>query len=123
MSLQPSGLTLSNPAPTNPVKGFQEAYQFKVSYQLPSGHYQGEAVCHISNYYGGCVMAMTAALSESTQWAAYASWLPLVSRQIAATNGAAFGMRGIMQQNLQNSIAFGEALQAYRTWSAKNGRR
>jgi hypothetical protein len=118
MALQPSGLTLSNATPSKPVTGFQEAYQFSVSYQLPSGSYRGEAVCHISNYYGGCVMAMTAALSESTQWSSYASWLPPVSRLIAATNGAAFGMRGIMQQNLQNSIAFGEAMQAYRTWSA-----
>lgn len=120
MALQPNGLTLSEPVRANPVKGFQEAWQFQVSYRLLSGRYVGEAVCHISNYYGGCVMAMTAAISEDTQWASYASWLPEVSRQIAATNGAAFGMRGIMQQNLQNSVAFGEAMKAYRSWSQKN---
>jgi len=119
MALQPNGLSVSDPVRANPVKGFQEAYQFQVSYSLPSGNYRGEAVCHVSNYYGGCVMAMTAAMSDDTQWSSYASWLPQVSRQIAASNGAAFGMRGIMQQNLQNSIAFGEAAKAYRSWSSQ----
>jgi len=117
MAMQPNGLSVTQPIQTSPIKGFQEAYQYQVSYDLPGGHYKGEAVCHISNYYGGCVMAMTAALSESTQWPSYATWLPQVSRQVAATNGAAFGMRGIMQQNLQNSVAFGEAMKAYRSWS------
>jgi|GEM_PF-849434 len=120
MALQPNSLTLSEPVRANPVKGFQEAWQFQVAYNLPGGRYVGEAVCHISNYYGGCVMAMTAAISENSQWSSYVSWLPQVSRQIAATNGAAFGMRGIMQQNLQNSIAYGEAMKAYRSWSQKN---
>ncbi|MBS1663994.1 MAG: hypothetical protein JST68_23315 [Bacteroidetes bacterium] len=119
MSLRPNSLNLSNPVRTNPVQGFQEAYLFQVAYTLPSGKYVGEAVCHITNYYGGCVMAMTAALSETTQWASYSTWLPQVSRQISATNGAAFGMRGVMQQNLQNSVAFGEAMKAYRDWSAQ----
>lgn len=117
MAMQPSGLSLSEPTSTAPVKGFQEAYKFQVSYQLASGSYVGEAVCHITNYYGGCVMAMTAAIAERSQWPDYANWLPQVSRQIAATNGAAFGMRGVMQQNLQESKAFGEAMRSYREWS------
>lgn len=36
------------------------------------------------------------------------------------TNGAAFGMRGIMAQNLQNSTANAQAAQEYRDWSQKN---
>ncbi|MFT3704387.1 MAG: hypothetical protein QM802_18610 [Agriterribacter sp.] len=117
MAMQPRNLSISEPVRAIPVHGFQEAWQFQVSYMLPGGHYVGEAVCHITNYYGGCVMAMTAAISEQSQWTSYASWLPQVSRQISALNGAAFGMRGVMQQNLQNSIAFGEAMKAYRSWS------
>lgn len=120
MAMQPNNLSLSQPVSVSPVRGFQEAYQFQVSYMLPSGQYVGEAVCHVNNYYGGCVMAMTAAIAERSQWSAYSSWLPQVSRQISALNGAAFGMRGIMQQNLKNSVAFGEALQAYRSWSNEN---
>jgi hypothetical protein len=65
-------------------------------------------------------MALTAALSTADQWGGYASWLPQVADQVSATNGAAFGMRGIMQQNLQNSKAFGEAARQYRDWSQKN---
>lgn len=117
MALQPQGLSLSEATSTTPVKGFQEAYRFQLSYQLASGSYVGEAVCHITNYYGGCVMAMTAAIAERSQWQSYASWLPQVSRQLSATNGAAFGMQGVMQQNLQESKAFGEAMRSYREWS------
>jgi hypothetical protein len=65
-------------------------------------------------------MAMTAALSEGSQWNGYASWLPLVAEQISASNGAAFGRRGIMAQNLRNSTAYAEAAQKYRDWSQKN---
>ena len=64
-------------------------------------------------------MAMTAALSEASQWPGYSSWLPLVADQISASNGAAFGMRGIMAQNLQNSRAYAQAAQQYRDWSQR----
>ena len=43
-----------------------------------------------------------------------------VADQVSATNGGAFGMRGVMQQNLQNSAAIGEAARQYRDWSQKN---
>jgi hypothetical protein len=65
-------------------------------------------------------MAVTAALSEARQWPAYATWLPLVAAQVSARNGAAFGMRGVMQQNLQNSTAYAQAAREYRDWSQKN---
>ena len=70
--------------------------------------------------YDSATMAMTAALSAVDQWGGYASWLPQVADQVSALNGAAFGMRGVMQQNLQNSAAYGEAARQYRDWSQKN---
>ncbi len=65
-------------------------------------------------------MAMTAARSEASQWPGYASWLPLVAEQISAINGAAFGRRGIMAQNLKNSTTYAEAARQYRDWSERN---
>ncbi len=65
-------------------------------------------------------MAVTAALSEARQWQGYSSWLPLVAAQVSARNGAAFGMRGIMAQNLQNSTEYARAAQEYRNWSQRN---
>jgi len=43
-----------------------------------------------------------------------------VAEQISATNGAAFGRRGVMAQNLQNSMAYADAAQRYRDWSQQN---
>jgi hypothetical protein len=117
MALQPANLQLSQPSQGQAVIGFQYAYTYGVSYQVNGVMYKGVATCHIAPYYGGCTMAITAAISESSQWPSYASWLPKVSQQIAATNGAAFGMRGVMQQNLRNSVAYAEAAKEYRNWS------
>jgi hypothetical protein len=44
----------------------------------------------------------------------------LVAAQVSARNGAAFGARGVMQQNLQNSTAYAQAAREYRDWSQKN---
>lgn len=63
---------------------------------------------------------MTAALSIANQWSGYSSWLPQVADQVSTLNGAAFGARGVMQQNLRNSVAYGEAARQYRDWSQKN---
>src|SRR5205814_3583160 len=76
--------------------------------------------CHIYPAYDSAVMAMTAALSEASQWPGYASWLPMVAEQVSATNGAAFGRRGIMAQNLRESKAYAEAARQYRDWSQRN---
>lgn len=118
-ALRPANLQVGQPQQAGPVHGFQYAYSYPVSYTANGHSYRGLATCHVSPYYGGSVMAMTAAISESSQWAGYSSWLPAVSRQIAASNGAAFGMRGLMQQNLRNSMAFAEAAKEYRNWSAQ----
>ncbi len=120
MALQPENLRLGPPQQVAPIAGFTQAYQYEVSYAVRGAPCRGIVKCHVYPAYDSAVMVMTAALSEASQWPGYASWLPLVADQISATNGAAFGRRGIMAQNLKNSVAFGEAAQKYREWSQKN---
>jgi len=120
MAIQPEQLQVSRPISSKPIVGFSQAWQFEVTYFVQSAPCKGRVTCHIQPAYDSCVMAMTAALSDATQWDDYANWLPLVAEQVSATNGSAFGMRGIMQQNLNNSMAFAEAAQRYRDWSSRN---
>ena len=120
MALQVENLQLGPPRPATPIAGFSGAYQFDVAYSIRGVACRGVVKCHVYPAYDSAVMAMTAALSVATQWQGYASWLPLVAEQIAATNGAAFGRRGIMAQNLKNSMAYAEAARQYRDWSQKN---
>lgn len=117
LALNPQGLQLGSPQPAQPATGFQNAYAFPVQYAVDGVPAQGLAICHVYAYYGGAVMAMTAALSEARQWPGYSSWLPLVAAQISATNGGAFGIRGMMAQNLRNSRELGVAAQRYREYS------
>jgi len=118
-AMQPQGLQLGQAQPAQPIAGFQQAVAMPLQYHARGRTYLGIATCQINQYYGGMVMAMTAAIAEASQWPQYASWLPQVSTSVAATNGAAFGIRGVMQQNLQNSITFGNALREYREWSQR----
>ena len=120
MSLQPQGLQLGAPRPVRPIAGFAQAWEFPVAYSVGGAPCRGLATVHIAPAYDSAVMAMTAALSEARQWEGYAPWLPLVAAQVAARDGAAFGMRGVMQQNLQNSAAYAQAAKEYRAWSQKN---
>lgn len=120
MALQPQNLQVGNGQAVAPIAGFQQAYAFPVTYAIGGVACQGLVKCHVAPYYGGQTMAMTAALSEARQWPGYSSWLPLVADQIAAHDGAAFGMRGVMQQNIDNSKAYAEAARQYREWSQKN---
>jgi len=120
MALRPQTLQLGAPRPVQPIAGFARALEFPVSYVVDGVPCRGIATLHIAPAYDSAVMAMTAALSDARQWDGYATWLPLVSRQVAASNGAAFGMRGIMAQNLQNSTAYAEAARQYRDWSQRN---
>jgi hypothetical protein len=120
MSIQPQGLQLSAPRQAKPIAGFSQAYEFQVTYTIGGVPCRGLATLHIAPAYDSAVMAMTAALSEARQWQGYSSWLPLVAAQVAAKNGAAFGARGVMQQNLQNSAAYAQAAKEYRDWSQKN---
>ena len=120
MAIQPEQLQLSQSVSVKPIPDFSQSWQFEVTYFVESAPCKGRVTCHIQPAYDSSVMAMTAALSDATQWADYANWLPLVADQISAINGAAFGTRGIMQQNLANSTAFAEAAQRYRDWSSQN---
>jgi hypothetical protein len=119
-ALQPQNLQLSQPRRSTPISGFATAYEFDVIYSIRGVPSRGLVKCHIATAYDSAVLVMTAALSEATQWDGYATWLPLVAEQISATNGAAFGKRGIMAQNLQNSTAYAEAARQYRDWSQRN---
>jgi hypothetical protein len=120
MALQPQNLQIGQPRQVAPAASFAYANQFDVSYVAGGVSCRGVATCNVAPAYDTAVMAMTAALSDASQWDGYSSWLPLVAGQIAATNGAAFGMRGIMAQNLQNSTAYAEAARQYRDWSQRN---
>ncbi|MGE0313503.1 MAG: rhodanese-like domain-containing protein [Lautropia sp.] len=119
-AIRPRGLELGAPRQARPVAGFGEAVEFDVRYWSDAGEHRGVAKVSMARGYDSAVMAMTASLSTAVHWPAYAGWLPLVADQIAATDGAAFGRRGIMQQNLRNSTAFGEAAREYRDWSQRN---
>ena len=120
MALRPQSLQLSEPRQAMPVAGFQQAYEFDVSYSARGIACLGVAKVSIARSYDTVTMAMTAALTVAEQWKGYSKWLPQMAEQISATDGAAFGMRGIMQQNLQNSTAFAQAAREYRGWSQKN---
>jgi hypothetical protein len=120
LALGPDNLQIGQPVQASPVAGFSRAYQFEVTYEIRGVACRGRVKCHVATSYDSSVLAMTAALSEATQWVGYATWLPLVADQVAATDGAAFGMRGIMQQNLKNSTAYAEAARQYREWSQRN---
>jgi hypothetical protein len=120
-AMQPANLQLGQPRQAAPIAGFSHAYQFDFTYTNRGGvPCRGIAKCHIYAAYDIAVLVMTAAFTEASLWPEYASWLPLVAEQISANNGAAFGRRGIMAQNLQNSMAYAEAARQYRDWSQKN---
>src|SRR5215813_2181518 len=119
--MQIQNLQFGQERPARPAVGFRMAVEFDLACMGARGvAYRGVAKVSMSPAYDSVTMAMTAALARADQWSGYATWLPQVAGQISATNGGAFGMRGVMQQNLQNSAAFGEAARQYRDWSQKN---
>jgi hypothetical protein len=120
LSLQPQGLQVGPPRPARPAAGFSQAYEFELSFGWRGQHFRGVGKVSVAPAYDTATMALTAAFSEARQWERYGGWLPQVADQVAAIDGAAFGRRGIMQQNLRNSVAYGEATQRYRDWSQKN---
>ncbi len=120
MGMRPQNLQIGQGMGAQPVAGFPAAYQFEVAYYSNGVPWRGVAKCSVAGAYDSATMVMTAAVAEASQWGSYASWLPAVADQISATNGAAFGRRGVMAQNLQNSTAYAEAARQYRDWSQKN---
>lgn len=120
-AIRPRDLQFGPARQAAPVAGFRQAVEFDVSFVGPQGGpNRGVVKVSLAPAYDSQTMAMTAAISATDQWPGYSGWLPQVASQVAATNGAAFGMRGIMQQNLQNSVAYGEAARQYREWSQRN---
>jgi hypothetical protein len=119
MALRPQNLQMGAPRAARPVAGFAQAVEFDVSYSVVGPLLRGVAKCNIQPAYDSATMAMTVAVAEAGQWPGYSSWLPQVADQISALNGAAFGARGVMAQNLANSKEFGEAAQRYREASAR----
>jgi hypothetical protein len=119
--LRPGGLHLGPGRPARPVAGFAQAAEYDVTYVAADGRpWRGVAKCSATAAYDTAVYAMTAALSTADRWPGYARFLPAVADQIQATSGAAFGVRGVMAQNLRNSTAFAEAAREYREWSQRN---
>ncbi len=119
MAIRPQNLQLGPPRQVKPIAGFAQAVEFQVSYSVNGVPCQGLATVHFAPAYDTATFAMTAALSQASQWPGYSTWLPLVAAQVSARNGAAFGARGVMQQNLQNSQAYAQAAKEYREWSQK----
>ncbi len=120
MALRPENLQLGEPRSAKPLAGFAGAYELDVHYSVGGVPCQGVATVHYAPAYDSATVAMTAALSQASQWSGYAAWLPVVAQQVSASNGGAFGRRGVMAQNLQNSTAYAEAARQYRDWSQRN---
>jgi hypothetical protein len=118
-AMQPYALQLSPPRQAQPIAGCTVAYEFYCTYFFNGIPCRGLAKCSVAYSYDVCTMVMTCAASHESQWLGYASWLPEVSGQATATNGAAFGMRGVMAQNLEISMHEGQQQREYREWSQR----
>lgn len=119
LALQPGQLQIGAPRAARPAPGFTQAVAFDLAFTLRGVAWRGTATVSAAPAYDSATMAMTAALAEAGQWPGYARWLPEVAASVAAVDGAAFGMRGLMQQNLQNSAALAQAAREHREWSAR----
>jgi hypothetical protein len=120
-AVQPRDLQVGAGRQVPPRAGFQHAVEFDVRYVSQRGNpSRGVARCDVAPAYDTALIVMTGAFAVDAQWDGYRSWLPLSALQIAAIDGAAFGQRGIMAQNLRQSKEFGEAAKAYRAWSQQN---
>jgi hypothetical protein len=113
-ALGPQNLRVSGGRSAVPAAGFAQAVEFDVSYSIGGVPCRGVAKWHVAPAYDTATMAMTAALSESSQWPSYEHWLPGVAEQVQALDGGAFGARGVMAQNLANSTAYAETVRRHR---------
>jgi hypothetical protein len=108
---------LGQPRPGQPVTNFQTAVDVDYRYAVDNVPCVGIATVSYRQGYGQMDFVLTAGAAQEQYWPSFASWLPGLPRQFNVTNGAAWGAQGIAQQNLQNSIQFGQQLQEQRAWS------
>jgi hypothetical protein len=104
-----TAIQLGPPRPAPPIAGFAQAIECDYVYLIGSVPCQGLASVSISP---GPILTMAAcwAASTSQQWPAYAPWLPSVARSVVVIDGAAFGLRAVVQQDRADTVAFGEAV-------------
>lgn len=105
--------------PAPPAPGFAFAIELDYAYSVQGSPCLGLARCNVAPGYGMTTMMATWAAADARQWPQYAPWLPALASEIVITSGAAFGARGIAQQNLANSIALGAQARANREWSER----
>jgi hypothetical protein len=113
-------LQIGQPRQSQPMAGCQAAWEFEIAYTSGGVPCRGVARCSVADVYAMRSLVMTVAASTAQTWSEYANWLPQVSTQVAATNGAAFGARGMMATNLQITKNEGERNREYREWSKNN---
>ena len=119
-ALRPQNLQFGPAQQVPPPAGFGQAMAFEVSYVVNGQAWRGVARVSVATAYDSATMALSGAFATAEQWPRHAPWLPQVASQVAATNGGAFGQRGIMAQNLRNSTAYANAARDYRQWSQQN---
>jgi len=110
-------LQLGQPRPGRPQPGFAGAYEVDCSYAANGVPCRGVATVSVRSGYGTVDLVLTCAAAQAASWPEYASWLPGVAAHVVVTDGAAYGARALAQQNLSNSMAFGQQLQAHREHS------
>lgn len=117
MAMQPVNLWMGQARSAAPLAGCSVAYEFDYTCLFQGLPWRGIAKCSIAYAYNICTMVVTSAIAQECQWPSYAAWLPQIANQVTATNGAAFGVQGMMAQNIEISIAEGQQQQKYREWS------
>lgn len=110
-------LAFGAPRPAAPLPGFGAALAVDYSYAVNGVPCQGVATVSGRQGYGTTDLVLVAAAAQQAHWARYADWLPGAATRFEVTDGAAWGARGIMQQNLDMSQAFGQQLASHREHS------
>jgi PQQ-dependent catabolism-associated CXXCW motif protein len=118
--LQPQQLQVGQPRPAAPLPGVPQTMAFDVNFVWRGARYLGLAKVFAVPAHDSATMGMTMAAALAEQWPGYGTWLPQVADLVSANNGAAFGMRGVMSQNLRNSQEFARVARDYQDWSQKN---
>jgi hypothetical protein len=108
---------LDRPRPGQPVANFDAAVDVDYRYAVNGVPCVGIATVSYRQGYGQLDLVLTAGAAQEQYWPSFAAWLPALPKQFNVTHGAAWGAQGIAQQNLRNSIQFGQQLELQRAWS------